>query len=130
VGTFVVRLRRPRPPWRWVARQPGTTACLGVLIYQAIAVFIMAVWSIGQLRRNSGLKVEFFDQTAITMLELMGIMAAPVGVCVLVVWLLLAVQRGWRSERSWIDRLGRFVGVIWIVIGAILGTEYMRIYAF
>ena len=129
VGTFVVRVRQPRPPWRWVARQPGTTACLGVLICLASTVPLMAVWSMGQIRRNPGLQIEFHEQTAITLLEVMSTMAAPLGIFVFMTWLLLAIQRGWRGERTWIDRLGRFVGTAWIVVGGIIGAEFMRIYA-
>jgi hypothetical protein len=29
-------------------------------------------------------------------------------------WALLAITRRWKSEASWIDRLGRMLGVLWI----------------
>jgi hypothetical protein len=29
-------------------------------------------------------------------------------------WVALAVSRKWQTERSWIDRAGRLVGVLWL----------------
>jgi hypothetical protein len=29
-------------------------------------------------------------------------------------WLILALSMRWRAERSWIDRLGRVLGIYWI----------------
>jgi hypothetical protein len=40
--------------------------------------------------------------------------SAPCGFTVAVIWLLLALTGRWRPERSWIDRLGRLLGVVWI----------------
>ena len=42
----------------------------------------------------------------------------PCGYAVAAAWLALAVAGRWRPERSWIDRLGRVLGVAWIVITA------------
>jgi hypothetical protein len=44
----------------------------------------------------------------------MAAFAAPCGYAVAAVWLMLALSGLWRPERSWIDRLGRFLGVVWI----------------
>ena len=40
--------------------------------------------------------------------------SAPCGFTVAAVWLLLALSGRWRPEKSWIDRLGRLLGVVWI----------------
>lgn len=48
----------------------------------------------------------------------MAAFAAPCGYSVAAVWLLLALSGHWRPERSWIDRLGRVLGLVWIA-GAI-----------
>lgn len=44
----------------------------------------------------------------------MAAFSAPCGFTVAVVWLLLALSGRWRPEKSWIDRLGRLLGVVWI----------------
>jgi hypothetical protein len=30
-------------------------------------------------------------------------------------WITLALTGRWRSERSWIDRAGRLIGVVWLI---------------
>ena len=42
-----------------------------------------------------------------------------VGLAVVLVWITLWLSGGWRSEPSWIDRSGRFLGLFWIVAYAI-----------
>jgi hypothetical protein len=44
----------------------------------------------------------------------MAAFSAPCGFTVAAVWLLLALAGRWRPEKSWIDRLGRLLGVVWI----------------
>jgi hypothetical protein len=44
----------------------------------------------------------------------MAAFSAPCGWTVAAIWLLLALSGLWRPERSWIDRLGRLLGVVWI----------------
>jgi hypothetical protein len=39
---------------------------------------------------------------------------------VLTSWMTLIVGRRWRAEPTWVDRLGRAVGVFWIVAGAVV----------
>ena len=29
-------------------------------------------------------------------------------------WLVLGIRRRWASERSWLDRLGRVIGIFWL----------------
>ncbi len=44
----------------------------------------------------------------------MAAFSAPCGFSVAAIWVLLALSGRWRPERSWIDRLGRLLGVAWI----------------
>jgi hypothetical protein len=46
----------------------------------------------------------------------MAAFAAPCGYSVAAVWLLLALSGRWCVERSWIDRLGGLLGVMWIAV--------------
>ncbi len=39
-----------------------------------------------------------------------------IGFAVIASWVALALARRWRSERGWIDRAGRAVGLLWIVL--------------
>lgn len=44
----------------------------------------------------------------------MAAFSSPCGYTVAAIWMLLALSGRWRPERSWIDRLGRLLGVAWI----------------
>ena len=48
-----------------------------------------------------------------------------IGSAVAVSWLILWLGGGWRAEPSWIDRLGRLLGVFWIVFGVALWIDYI-----
>ena len=85
----VLRLRRPRPPWRRLVRQPGAVACA-----TAIVSFLVAYDLHSLLDPYPALFV--------------------VGPAVATAWLVLIVSRRWRAERGWIDRAGRVVGAAWI----------------
>jgi hypothetical protein len=90
---IVVCLRRPRPPLRRVALQPG---------FVALCVLVL---------------VGMIDVDAIY-LDLVSwpplVHAVLPGAAVLASWLVLVVFRCWQPERSWIDRTGRLIGVFWI----------------
>ena len=87
---LLMRLRRPRPAWRELFRQPGFVACLSVL--SALLIVVDLSW-LGMLIPDW----------------------LSLGHAVTASWALLIVSRRWRSEAGWIDRLGRAIGVAWIV---------------
>jgi hypothetical protein len=85
-----LRLRRPRPPLRDVVRQSGFVVCLAVIVGTLIVV------DLGWVARID--------------VAWVAILASAL----LLFWPVLGLPP-WRSEASWIDRLGRAVGWGWIV---------------
>lgn len=81
-----LRLRKPRPDWRALMRQPGTVACLGGVL---TLVLVMSLF------------------------VLVGSLVVLSFAIVPVAWSVLAASHRWRSEPSWVDRSGRMVGVGW-----------------
>jgi hypothetical protein len=86
----LLRMRRPRPPFREVIRQSGLAACLGWVIGTLIAV---------NLSLDLGVDPRY------------GVLLAS---ALMLLWPLLGVFP-WRMEPSWIDRLGRAVGWGWLI---------------
>ena len=86
---LVLRLIEPRPAWSTLFRQPGWWACLGSI-----------------LAALAGITVEY--------LLWIRVPSVILPVSVLGVWIALGVSRMWRAERSWFDRGGRVVGMLWI----------------
>jgi hypothetical protein len=102
---IVVRAIRPRPRWRAVFRQPGTSACLAILAHM-LMIFLFSL-RYNMSRHGIGSwppRLEFSMSD-----NRFG------GAWVVVAWTTLALARAWRPEPSWIDRSGRVLGVVAIL---------------
>jgi len=87
------RLRRPRPPLRVVALQPGMVAFWAVAFHVALEIVFLTA----------------SDNHGPTLWPTMVL-----GCCVLpIAWGAMKLTGRWRPEPSWIDRLGRVLGVCW-----------------
>jgi hypothetical protein len=95
---LILRLRRPRPPMHSLVCQPGFAACAApVSCYlAALPLFMLGSFvSAGEVIYLAGL--------------ILIASATPLA------WFFLAVTRRWVAEPSWIDRLGRILGALWMV---------------
>jgi len=109
VLVLILRLRKPRPTLRRIARQPGAVACAAVVAVQVegtinslISDSITEEW--GRFSR--------LDSAIWALLcDFVPTMVMVVPIC----WVLLILLRRHRPERGWIDRSGRVVGWAWIV---------------
>lgn len=114
LAVIPLRLLGPRPRWRRLACQPGLmAACATAVVLVAYGLLIGTVSLV--VRREGASWSE-----AVTELALVGFAPhAPlaVGLAVLASWMTLIVGRRWRAEPSWVDRLGRILGVFWICAG-------------
>jgi hypothetical protein len=93
VAQPLLRLRHPRPEPRQLIRQSGFVACM-VSMGAALAAFAIV-------------GMNWFSQSVLSLRVMWG-------VAVFLLWIVLALPP-WRSEPSWIDRLGRAVGWGWII---------------
>jgi hypothetical protein len=87
-AVFALRWRRPCPALGDLARQPGVWAC-------GTSVLTLFAWNC--FTRDGAFPYPFI-----------------VPASVLLAWLGLVLSRRWRSEASWIDRVGRAIGVCWL----------------
>jgi hypothetical protein len=114
LATLAFRLRRPKPIRRRLARQPGMAAILPV----ATAWMASAPWLI----------MWFFSSSEATAYAGFGmnlsIFVVLAGFGVAIKWSMLLLSRRWLAEPGWIDRLGRLVGVAWMVLsGCAIGLR-------
>jgi hypothetical protein len=87
----LMRLRQPRPTPRELVRQSGLAACLAVVLGTLVLV----------------------DLSWVAHIDFPGpVILLPL---LLLLWPVLGLPP-WRSEASWIDRLGRGVGWGWLVL--------------
>jgi hypothetical protein len=101
--------RRPRTPWRRLARQPGMAACLaatlGTLWALACLTLMILTWSAPR------------PPLAAWMARGLERIFPPMGLAVAVAWSVLALAGLWRPVPDAIDRVGRALGVYWMIIG-------------
>ena len=105
VALIPIRLRRPRPPLRRIGRQPGFQAsvagCVAVLLrFLGASCYLTPTWS-----GPTGWYNFFLN------LDPLRTVAPAVGIA----WMALALSGRWCAEPSWIDRLGRSLGVAWLL---------------
>jgi hypothetical protein len=95
---LIVRLKRPRPALRLMMDQPGFAGCAAVaaVVLVAIPLSLLAPSGAGQL---------FIESAAQILLP--G--AVPLA------WVWMIARSRWNPEPNWIDRLGRILGVLWMV---------------
>jgi hypothetical protein len=105
---FVVGLLPPRPSLKRLARQPGMAACCAA----TTAIVIQVVWllSVGMgvsdpVGRGWLPLPKFFFQT----------FGDVVPYAVVGAWLTLALTGRWSPCPNWADRLGRSLGVSWLI---------------
>jgi hypothetical protein len=109
LAALTIRLRKPRPKWRRLVRQPGLAACVAVVSAWAVGATYLA--ALRCLFPNS-LASWDTPYLASFVLSMLG------GFAVIIAWTTQALARSARPERSWVDRLGRLVGAGWVAMSA------------
>ncbi len=120
-AVVVLRLRLPRPRRRRLMRQPGWVACLAASGVAALAVpVLVAKRALAYGFDDEGFASWFVDVGDGAFARLVLVCGAAVAAS----WLILALGGAWADERSWVDRLGRAVGVGWLLtLAADVGVE-------
>jgi hypothetical protein len=100
----LLSLKRPRPPiWR-LARQPGVIGCWAA----SMAFLFTGCIKFMNFYFHNIILYDWADY-------LLDLSFSEVSCAVLVSWVIAAVSKRWRPEPNWIDRIGRVLGLIWIV---------------
>jgi hypothetical protein len=123
VAVVVLRLFPPRPRLRRLALQPGAAACGSVILTFAMESLRYFVWAFAGRRgipwhlfqNGGGLGRELCDN---------AFNGGSYHCQVAAVWGLLLLSRRCRPEPSWIDRVGRVIGLIWILLAVWFWSEY------
>ena len=112
---LLLRLRKPRPPLRNLVLQPGAAACLIVLLSAPFGVLeSVDEWLPPTANSSLGHPDSGWHDFVMIMRHCLRAAIVRSAYGVASVWILLALSRRQRLERSWIDRMGRCIGVLWI----------------
>lgn len=101
IAVLALRLRSPRPRFRRLARQPGWVACVMASLSSLVAGLLL----LSCMAMNGADWGRFLIRS----------LWAYNGPTVAGAWILLAMSGRWKSEASWIDRMGRLLGLGWVL---------------
>lgn len=107
---FFLHFSKDRPPIRRLLRRPGFVASL---ISCVMVVILLLFWSVGMLAHWKMVTSWSFG---ISMFSILSLGLTPgIGCCWMYMWLV----GSWRPVPTWLDRLERSLGVVWLVSTAI-----------
>jgi hypothetical protein len=110
VGLVLLRLLPPRPRLGDLITQPGAAASLAVV---AMAVIALVLSTLAMVMVQCIIRRSQNELSYVTMVFNNGrLLGSPIGL----IWLTLVLTDRWRPQRDWLDRLGRVLGVAWIVV--------------
>ena len=107
-----LRWRGPRPSAARVIRQPGAVACLAAA--GAMVAGLHADLAGESIRNISYSYAPGGSPLIRTNIWYWASVVRPIPLVVIGAWSALALGGRWSPERSWIDRLGRALGVFWV----------------
>jgi hypothetical protein len=107
VALLALRLRRPRPSQHRLLVQPGFAAC-------AIVAITIVLLCMDYRHMYWGFYKTFWIIDIKAFVTLNHSNSLSFGPAVL--WALMGACGRWRAEPSWIDRAGRALGVLWILL--------------
>jgi hypothetical protein len=122
LALLALRLRRPLPGFRRLARQPGTAACGAIVLaltFHAAWILPDSLTPIAGLGHWSEPLIHWYRASNF------GWMMS-VGPCVAVAWLTLALSGRRRAKPDWIDRSGRILCTGWIVLSLLVCWVHFR----
>jgi hypothetical protein len=111
---FLLRLRRPRPPMRQLIHHSGTSACTGAVVVMVVRLITLALVlgftavDLPSYRSLPGIVVLIGD------IDEFQAVPSEIGCAVAAIWTLQLISGQWEARPSWIDRLGRVLGMFWI----------------
>jgi hypothetical protein len=111
MGVFVISLRRPRPPLRCLAREPGFVAMAVIVMTTVYYLFHLAIRAISNY--YSTLSPSLYSSHY---LHIFGNIFIAAGFNVAVAWFVLALQGNWRPRSIWAGGLSAALGCTWVAI--------------
>jgi hypothetical protein len=117
LALFAIAIFDRGTPGRRKLRHAGTVACCAAVMALALTTVVASTFYILHLLEELQMipKLLSHNRNAHAMPPFANApMEEIVGAAVLGAWSVMAASGRWRCQRSWIDRTGRILGIIWI----------------
>ena len=118
----VMALQKYRSQWRRLSRQPGISACIavgsGMLVWTAVSC--TTLWIRDLIQNHAALPPAFWIRSPV----FDGLIVCA-GTSVAAVWIVQIVTGRWRPGANAFDRLGRGLGILWFVVGAVFAARLL-----
>jgi hypothetical protein len=103
------------PNVRELMRSPGSTSCVVVALFLAVAIAVrLACLKVGWEHKD-GIAGNYYDTHAFVQSALRETFTnSPPGV--LSIWAVVAVSGRWTTQPNWIDRVERVTGCYWVLL--------------
>ncbi len=121
VAILVLRMVRPRPGLRDLLVQPGVVACVVGMAATGAGIATRLMENIYEIvvfeSEKDRLPFDGIQTSPFYILDRAFAIAGPYAAFgVIVTWGVLGVSRRLKPEPTWIDRFGRAIGVLWVVV--------------
>src|SRR5262249_20666667 len=117
VAVLIMHLRPPRPSFGRLMRRPGAVACLASFAFALIIAGMLAIIAVEANFVGPGERL--IDLPRRPIMVYVVLYCKLIGIAVAGAWLALAASGRWRPEPTWIDRLGRALGLTWIAVSLV-----------
>jgi hypothetical protein len=108
-------LLKPRPRFRRLTRQPGLMAAISFATAAGLLATTYLFFVIVTCLADSGSNLSTIIGLMLSPVGVLFLLPVFFGVAISASWTTLILSRRWQAEPSWIDRMGRALGVFWIV---------------
>src|SRR4051812_7405445 len=116
VAILGLRFRQPRPPISEFGYLPGVTAC-GSAVFVLACEFLRYLANAFAMAKGTPWHHPFFIEGSFGAdFYRFGIADGPFHYPIAVAWGVHLLSRQWRPERTWIDRTGRAIGFLWLIL--------------
>ena len=116
----VLPLRNYRPQWRRLSRQPGISACIAAMTGMVFwgAVVGGTLWLRDLVQQHAPLPPGFWIRSPV----FDGLIVCA-GTSVAAVWVVQIATGRWRPGGHAFDRIGRGLGILWLVVGMVFAAR-------
>ena len=113
VACLILGLRQPNTTLRLVVSQPGMIACLTTAVVLGLRIVTNSISLLVSHLAFENMAI--YDLININLTDTLTQIPSEIGCAVAAAWVVQWASGHWQPETSWIGRMGRVLGILWIL---------------